>query len=197
MGVLTRSGPTGNRRDSEEVFLAATEALLDEGSSYADLTVERIAARAGRPRTAFYLYFRDKRQLLMRLTERVATIFYEQAEGWWAGEGGADELRVALERIMTTYREHASLMGAMVEASGYDERINGFWRTVIDRFVVATRDRLVREGASPQEAAAKAFTLVWMTERVNYQQLAAGEPLDTEDVRAAVVEVWQRSVYAA
>ena len=48
-------------------MLRATEQLLAEGSSYADLNVERIATAAGISRTAFYFYFRDKRDLLMRL----------------------------------------------------------------------------------------------------------------------------------
>ena len=197
MAVLAKPGAEAKRREAEEGFLAATESLLDDGASYAELTIEQIAERAKRPRTAFYLYFRDKRQLLMRLAERVATTFYEEAEPWYRPEGGIAEVRPAIEAIMNTYREHAALLGAVVEASGYDERIGGFWRSVIERFVAATRDKLILEGEPEASAEAKAFALTWMVERTLYQQLAGGEPLDSDAVADALVEVLERSAYGA
>ena len=197
MAVLAKPGAEEKRREAEEGFLAATESLLDDGASYAELTIEQIAERAKRPRTAFYLYFRDKRQLLMRLAERVATTFYAESERWYQGSAGAGDVRPALAAITRTYREHAALLGAVVEASGYDERVNGFWRVVIGRFVTATRDKLVSEGEPEASAEAKAFALTWMTERSLYQQFGGGEPLDNDAFLDALVDVWERSVYGA
>jgi AcrR family transcriptional regulator len=195
MAVLARPDTADRRREAEESFLAATESLLAEGSSYAELSVERIAARAGRPRTAFYLYFRDRRELLMRLTERVADVFYEHAERWWSGTRGAADLRPALEEVMATYREHAILLGAVIEAAGYDERVGGFWRAVNRRFIDATRERLVADGEPSETAKPKAFVLVWMTERALYQQFAGGAPHEDEAVLDALAEIWQRAAY--
>src|SRR3990170_4951728 len=103
MPVLSRAqaGAGERRREAEQGFLAATEALLDEGSSYAELSVEQIASRVGRPRTAFYLYFRDKRELLMRLTENVATVLFGEADRWWSGSGGRGDVRPALAEVLS------------------------------------------------------------------------------------------------
>jgi TetR/AcrR family transcriptional regulator, ethionamide resistance regulator len=193
VAVLARPDRADRRREAEEAFLAATESLLAEGRPYADLSVEEIAARAGRPRTAFYLYFRDRRDLLMRLTERLTELLYEQSERWWQ-TGGADDLRHGLGEIMDTYREHAGLLGAVIEASGYDERVSGFWRAVIGRFIEPTRSRLVEEGEEPEAARAKAFALCWMTERALYQQFVGGAPHEDPAVLDALVDVWDRSV---
>jgi TetR/AcrR family transcriptional regulator, ethionamide resistance regulator len=193
--VLARPDTADRRREAEEGFLAATESLLAEGHPYAELSVERIAARAGRPRTAFYIYFRDRRDLLMRLTERVTELLYEQSERWWSGSRGADDLRPTLGEIMDTYREHASLLGAVIEASGYDERVSGFWRAVIGRFIEPTRKRLVEEGETPDAARAKAFALCWMTERTLYQQFVGGAPHEDPAVLDALVDLWGRGVY--
>jgi AcrR family transcriptional regulator len=193
--VLSRRDTADRRREAEEGFLAATESLLSEGHPYADLSVERIAARAGRPRTAFYIYFRDRRDLLMRLAEGVSSQLYELSERWWRGRGGADDLRPTLGEIMETYRDHASLLGAVIEASGYDERVSGFWRAVVGRFIEATRARLIEEGESPDAARAKAFALCWMTERTLYQQFVGGAPHEDPALLDALVDVWQRSVY--
>jgi TetR/AcrR family transcriptional regulator, ethionamide resistance regulator len=73
----------------QAAVLEATEALLDEGVSYADLNIERIATRAGISRTAFYFYFRDKRELLLRLTEDVVDELYRQGDLWFSGNGDA------------------------------------------------------------------------------------------------------------
>ena len=62
-------------------MLEATEALLTEGASFAELNIERIATRGGISRTAFYFYFRDKRELLMRLTSDVNEQLMAAAEG--------------------------------------------------------------------------------------------------------------------
>jgi AcrR family transcriptional regulator len=196
MAVLSRGTESGERRrEAEAAFLAGTEQLLADGNSYADLSVERIAGAAGRSRTAFYLYFRDKRDLLMRLTEAVASVLYEEADRWWSGEDGRRELRAALADILGTYREHADLLRAVVEASTYDEQVGEFWRELVGRFVDATERRLVEEGDEPGRAAAKAFALTWMVERACYQQVARTARMKDSELVESLVEIWERSVY--
>jgi len=192
-----RAGTSERRREAERGFLSATEALLDEGSSYAELSVERIASRAGRPRTAFYLYFRDKRELLMRLTEDVTQVMYQDADGWWSGTRGRGDIRPVSERMLHTWAEHASLLGAVVEASTYDAEIGEFWRGVVERFIEATERRLVEEGEDPGAAAAKAFVLSWMMAHACYQQAVRGKSLEDPAFTSALVEVLERSIYGS
>jgi TetR/AcrR family transcriptional regulator, ethionamide resistance regulator len=197
VAVLSKAnaGTSERRREAEQGLLAATEALLDGGSSYAELSVEQIASRAGRPRTAFYLYFRDKRELLMRLTQDVAEVLYQEADRWWSGTRGREDVRPALADILRTWAEHASLLGAVVEASTYDEEIGAFWRGLVGRFIDATERRLVADGEEPGAAAAKAFVLCWMANHACYQQIARGESLDDPALLDALTEILGRSVY--
>ena len=82
-----REQPTTAKRAAiQAAVLAATEELLAEGVSFADLGIEKIATRAGISRTAFYFYFADKRELLMRLTEEVNALLFEQADAWFSSE---------------------------------------------------------------------------------------------------------------
>src|SRR3954469_7114233 len=133
------------RQAVEAAVLRAAEELLEEGHNYADLNVERIATRAGIGRTAFYFYFRDKRELLMRLTADVSEQLYAVAERWFAGDD--EELITALRRIGELYREHAPLLRVIVEVSTYDEEVAEFWRGLVGRFVEATRARIEAEDA--------------------------------------------------
>jgi TetR/AcrR family transcriptional regulator, ethionamide resistance regulator len=191
---------TANRRaEVEQAILAAAEELLEEGASFAQLKIEEIASRAGIGRTGFYFYFRDKRELLMRLTEDVAEALYEQADRWWHGEGdGAEELRDILGPVVRLWLRHAAVLVAVVQTAGYDAEVRDFWRALAARFVDATRDRIEREQAEgraePVRAADTAFALVWMTERACYQhaEQGRGEP---DALIEALTGIWLRSVY--
>jgi AcrR family transcriptional regulator len=196
MAVLSKGEEAAERRRGAEAeFVAAAELLLARGGSYADLSVEQISAAAGRSRTAFYVYFRDKRELLMRATETVVAQLYEEADQWWSGADGRRGLREALTDVLGTYREHGALLRAVVEASTYDRQVADFWRAVVGRFIKATELRLIEDGEDPGRAAGKAFVLVWMNERVCYQHATGAERPDDSMLIEALVEVWERSVY--
>jgi TetR/AcrR family transcriptional regulator, ethionamide resistance regulator len=198
-----RSGegvPRSKRAAIQASVLRATEELLQEGASYADLNIERIANRAGISRTAFYFYFRDKRELLERLTEEVSETLYAQAQIWWKGGGDpVVEIREALTQIVTTWHEHGVLLRAIVEVSTYDEEVGAFWRGIVGRFIDASEERIEHEQAAGRALAgpahALAFALVWMTERTIYQQVSQGRPLSESELVDALCALWTRVVY--
>jgi AcrR family transcriptional regulator len=194
--------PTAKRAAVQAAVLEATEALLTEGASFADLGVERIATRAGISRTAFYFYFADKRELLMRLTEEVNGLLFEQADIWFSGEGDPErELATALRSIGVLYREHAVLLRAIVEVSTYDEEVANNWRATVGRFAEATERRLAAEREAGRTVCphprATAFALTWMTERTFYEQLVQGGPIADDELVEALTAIWLRSVYTS
>ncbi len=183
----------------EGAVLKATEDLLEEGATFAELGIERIATRAGISRTAFYFYFRDKRELLVRLTEEVNKQLMVAADAWWSG---GEDIRSALDRVGDLYREHGLLLRAVVEVSTYDEGVAQFWRGQVGRFVEATRTRIEAEQAAgralPGPADAMAFALIWMAERTFYQQRVQAPPAapaDVDEVVEALAAIFHRSVY--
>ena len=201
----TESGeaaPTTRRAAVQAAVLAATEALLSEGASFADLNIERIATRAGISRTAFYFYFRDKRELLTRLTADVADLLYQQAEIWFSGEGDPEaEIREALTNIAALYAKHGVLLQAIVEVSTYDDEVARAWHGLLGRFVDATRVRIEAERAQGRAVAdhphATAFALCWGTEHTLYERSVQGEPFATDEMVEALVGIWLRSVYGS
>jgi AcrR family transcriptional regulator len=196
--VAHREGPaTAKRAQVQAAVLKATEELLAGGASYAELNVERIATAAGISRTAFYFYFRDKRDLLMRLAGDVTELLYAQADIWFSGEGDDPEreIREALTRIAELYREHGVLIRAIVEVSTYEEDIATFWRGLLARFVDATARRIEEEGQAPDTAHATAFALTWMVERTYYQQLVQDVPVAEDALIDAIVGIYRGTVY--
>lgn len=202
MASLTRrtEAQTEKRAAVEAAVLAGTERLLAGGRSYADLKIEEIATAAGISRTAFYFYFRDKRELLMRLTEDVAEQLYAEADGWWSGESdGQAALERALRSVLSVYHAHGVLLRAVVEASAYDASVAGFWRAIVARFVEASRRRIEDEQSAGAMAGvsahATAFALVWMTERSCYQRIVQGGDLTDEEFLGGLIHVWMAALY--
>ena len=196
------SAPTAKRAAVEAALLEATEGLLSEGASFADLGVERIATQAGITRTAFYFYFADKRELLMALTADVNELLLEQANLWWSGEG---EAAVRLERALTNvarlFGEHAVLLKALGEVAAYDEQVAEHWQRLIGQFLEATEQRIHEEQtaglATCSNPSATAFALTWMTEGTLSQQiLQKGLPAD-QGLIDTLVEIWVRSIYGS
>lgn len=204
MNVQTLSrrpdAPTEKRQAIEAAVLHAMEDLLGEGATYATLSVERIAKRAGISRTAFYFYFADKRELLMRLAAKLSDELYGEADAWWSGAGdGPEQLTTALGKIAALYRAHGPLACAIVELSTYDEVVGPFWRGLVGRFVDASAERIAVEvtaGASNAPSpAATAFALVWMTERTLHQMLVQDAGVSDEELVRALAGVWVATVY--
>jgi AcrR family transcriptional regulator len=201
MPSRSTTAPASPKRAAvQAAVLRATEQLLAEGATYADLNIERIATRAGISRTAFYFYFADKRELLMRLSEDVTDELFTEADIWYSGSGDPEaEIREALANIARLYEQHGPLLRAIVEVSTYDEDVAVFWRQLLARFVDASRSRIIAEQeagkSSGCDPAATAFALCWMAERVLYQELVQDAPIPREDLVESLVCIWMRTIY--
>jgi TetR/AcrR family transcriptional regulator, ethionamide resistance regulator len=195
-----RTESTPKRERIQRDVLRAMEELLAEGETYAELGVERIAGRAGISRTSFYFYFRDKREVLERLTASVADELYDAAEIWWSGTGISHEaLRTSISDVSALFVEHGPLLRAIVEVGTYERDVAEHWRTLIGRFVDATEARIVAEQAAGNApsfpARPTAFALVWSVERSLYQQLVQDEAFDTTTLVDAISAMWLRAIY--
>jgi TetR/AcrR family transcriptional regulator, ethionamide resistance regulator len=182
--------PRLSRRSATEpaaplALLDAATALLEEGAPFGDLAVETIARRAGLSRATFYAHFRDKRALLVRLAERGEQELYARTAAWL--EAGVGDLRETVAAVLDVLRTHRAVFGALVEAATYDEEVARLWRDLHARFAEVARDRILREqpGIPTATAEARAFAVVWMTERVLFEHLV--EPrVDEEELLDAV-----------
>ena len=206
MNVRTLSrrpeSPTEKRQAIEAAVLQALDDLLGEGATYATLSVERIARRAGISRTAFYFYFADKRELLMRLVSKLSDELYREADAWWSGAGdGSEQLTTALRKIAALYRAHGPLVCAIVELSTYDDVVGPFWHALVGRFVDASAGRIASEVATGRAASpapeATAFALVWMTERTLHQMLMQEGGVSDDELVQALAEIWVATVYGS
>jgi AcrR family transcriptional regulator len=187
---------------AEREIIAAAEALLRE-RPFRELTVDEVMRRTDLSRPSFYVYFRDRHHLVLRVVEYLGAELFEMSDRWMRGNGdGADLARQALEGIVGVYAEHGHVMRALADAAADDPGVEQAYSEIVQGFVDATARHIEQEIAAgrvlPLDARETARALVWMMER--YLNRSLGR-LPAETPRETVVEtlttIWTRVLYSS
>ncbi len=198
------AAPQGRRRRrspeaAEREIVAAAEALL-RGQPFRELTVDEVMRRTGLSRPSFYVYFRDRNHLILRVVEHLGSELRAMADRWYQGEGdGPTLVRAACEGVAAVYAEHGPVLRALADAAVHDPEVEAAYGSLIESFVDVTADHIGREIAAgrivPLDARETAKALVWMNER--YLTLSMGrEPqADREAVARTLHTIWSRALY--
>jgi TetR/AcrR family transcriptional regulator, ethionamide resistance regulator len=203
---ITKSDTSLPRRrrtpeSAEREILDAAESFLRE-RPFRDLTVDEVMARTTLSRPSFYVYFRDRHHLAVRLVEGIGEALFEMANRWLEGTGDPrEDVRESLRGIATVYDEHGLVLHAIADAAGHDPEVERVYYGLIERFVTATTMRIEVDLAAcrvaPLDAAPTAGALVWMSER--YLLMTLGrlpkEPVDT--VVDTLATIWVRTLYTS
>ena len=154
-------------------------------------------------RSSFYVYFRDRYDLLLQVVQEIAREVMAMAERWFAGGGDpVAEVRFAVEGVVAVYAEHGPVMRAIADAAPSDPLVEQVYNDLIAGFVSATGQRIqddIRAGASAvtAEPGDLAFALGWMTERYLVRSFGStSERVDRDSAVATLVEIWTRALYA-
>jgi AcrR family transcriptional regulator len=173
------------REEIDRRILDATTALLAGGGGLTPLGVERIAAAAGVSRSTFYVHFRDKTDLLVRLADRATAELFATADRFWMEDhaGGPEQLSAVLLAMVRIYRRHEPVLRAVAEVAGYDPAVAAFWRERMDRYADFMReqievDRRAGRVAEALDARHTAFAVVWAVERGVSEHVRAAAPGD-------------------
>ncbi|GGK69775.1 TetR family transcriptional regulator [Sphaerisporangium melleum] len=195
MASTTRrtSAATADRRAAAEArTLGVVEKLLAEGASFTELSVERIASQAGLSRSTFYLYFRDKTELILRLTASLKSGTFEVGRDW-GPDGPADGLTWlgdAYLRIIRHYRSRPGTYAAIMEVAGYDRTVREALEAGQRRFIDRVAGHLAEEQRAGRTSPAldperAARVIVWGGEQVIARHVMDTEDDPAEDARVA------------
>lgn len=175
MPSITRRPPRTREEPGkvERRVLETVERLLEGGASYTELGIVQIAADAGVARSTFYVHYRDKSDLLIRLTEAATERLFAVSEDWVlekTGSDAADELRTAIREVIREYRDHAPLLGALAEVAGYDPEVETFWAGKVEGFAAGLESRVQEEQAAGEarqdiDPAMASRVVAWAVER--------------------------------
>jgi AcrR family transcriptional regulator len=203
MPSVTRK-PQANRQQRreqmEQRLLDATERLMGDGSSFTELSVDRLATEAGISRASFYIYFEDKGHLLRRLAREVFAELAGGGERWWsvAGRHDPDDARAAIAGIIASFRRHQPVLVALNEMAAYDPATGQTYHDLLIA-ISGRMTQVIEEGQADGSirpelpAATAASALVWLVERACQQNL----PLRPGDYDAELAETLTEIVWGA
>jgi AcrR family transcriptional regulator len=203
--AASTSTPSGRRarhdpRETEQEILDAAEQLLHE-HPFREFTVPAVMARTGLKRPAFYVHFRDRHDLALRVVDRIREELLVVANRWFGGGETAADLRSALEGVAAVYIEHGPVLRALADASGSDATVENAYRSLVGEFIDATARRIRVEQSSgriakidPDETAR---ALVWLNESYLRDALGRTPIADLSTVVDVVEHIWTATLYGS
>jgi AcrR family transcriptional regulator len=154
-------------------------ALLNDGVSFVELSVNDIAQRAGITRSAFYFYFPSKEAALLAASTQVTDRLLEAWQPFV--QGMHDDPRRSLEasfaNVTRVRHAHGPLIRALSDAASTDRATWKATSAIVERFagLLANRVMQIREDRgqplSRQDAGHLALTLAWCNERNFYRAM--------------------------
>jgi TetR/AcrR family transcriptional regulator, ethionamide resistance regulator len=186
---------------AEAEIVGAAEALLRE-RPFRELTVDEVMRRTELSRPSFYVYFRDRHHLMLRVVEHIGDELRSMAGRWYTGAGdGPAQAREAMEGIVEVYGEHGPVLRALAGAASDDREVERVYGALVQSFVDATERHIEAEMAAgrvlPLDAHETARALVWMMERYLNLSLGRGPHAPRETVAETLTTIWTRVLYGA
>ncbi|MDE2420100.1 MAG: TetR/AcrR family transcriptional regulator [Gammaproteobacteria bacterium] len=191
----TTRRPKHDPKESEREILNAAEQLLRE-RSFRDINVDEVMRRTGLKRPAFYVHFRDRHDLALRVVQHIGLELFEMSNRWLEG----DDMLGALEGLVEVYQRQGSVLRSLADAAGADERVEQAYRTLVQDFITATI-RHIREKqengyinkAINIEETARA--LIWLNERYLSETLGRMPQANPQDVVNVIYNIWKSALY--
>src|SRR5690349_20332706 len=189
------------RRRTPEVaqaeIIAAAEALLRE-RPFRELTVDEVMRRTELSRPSFYVYFKDRHDLVLRVVEHLTTALFTPSTTWLEGSG--PELAAeALKAVIRVYAEHGPVMRALADAAADDPDVEAAYLALIQTFIDAIsehiRNEIERGVIKDLDAQETAKALIWMGERYLYLTLGREPFQPVEKVSGVLQAIWLRTLY--
>jgi TetR/AcrR family transcriptional regulator, ethionamide resistance regulator len=194
--------PTRRRRrpeDAEREILDAARALLGELPSH-ELTIGRLMAETTLSRKSFYVYFRDRYDLLRRLVEPLGAERDAIVDELWRADPAAGG-RAALLALAGLYAREGRLLRALAEASSRDREARRAWREFVDPVVEGHAEWIREEieagrvrGIEPEPTAR---ALIGMNLQFFFDRLVDDPDPDLEATADTLLTIWRRALYGA
>ena len=184
---------------AEQEIIAAAEALLRE-RPFRELTVDEVMRRTELSRPSFYVYFRDRHHLVLKVVEKLTAETSEMADVWYGHEGsGREVIREATAGVVDVFARHGAVMEALADAAADDLEVEAAYRGSLEFFIESTARHIERETAAgnmlPCNAWQTARALSIMNQRYMVAVLGRNPTVDPEVVVDTITTIWVRTLY--
>jgi AcrR family transcriptional regulator len=178
----------------------AAEELLRE-RPFRELTVDEVMRRTELSRPSFYVYFRDRHHLVLRIVERLTAESSAMAEIWFQADAaaGADTIREATQGVVDVFARHGAVLQALADAAADDPEVERAHNGALNYFIEQITEHIQREVAAgnmlPCDARETARALAIMNDRYMTTVLGRDKLVDPETVVETICTIWTRTLY--
>lgn len=186
--------------DARREILDAADRLFRRHPSH-EVTVTMIMGQTTLSRKSFYVYFRDRHELISELVRPLRRRGDEAMRPFLdPGRSAITAGREALLGVARLYAEHGELLRALAEAAGRDPEAARAWRGFVEpvRDAVVARVRgEVEAGRVPPDLDVEETVraLMAMNLACFFDQLAGRPEADVEGLVSVLHRIWTRVLY--
>ena len=196
----TQRRPRHDPRQTEREIVEAAGRLLHE-RPFREFTVDEVMRQTDLKRPAFYVHFRDRHDLALRVVEEVVAELSDMTDRWLTSDEPRTGLRSALEGIAGVYLRHGPVLRAISDAAGTDERVEAMYHGIVHKFIDATASHIRQQQFAGQipadlDSNETGRALIWLNERYFTAALGGHPQTEADKVIDVLERIWTSTLYA-
>jgi AcrR family transcriptional regulator len=131
----TRAKHGGQKQSIDSRLLAATERLLEQGNTFATLSIEQLTKEAGIARGTFYLHFKDKGELVARLFDHILDELTSNLGTWTANAAVSErkDVAAAVGGMIKVFKKHRAIIIAVRDTMPHDKEVEKIYTGMINK----------------------------------------------------------------
>jgi AcrR family transcriptional regulator len=187
---------------AEQEIISAAEELLRE-RPFRELTVDEVMRRTDLSRPSFYVYFRDRHHLVLKVVERLTAESSERADIWFRSEGnsGPETIREATRGVVEVFARHGAVLQALADAAADDPEVEAAHSGALNFFIDTIAQHIERGVAAgtmlPCDPKETARALAIMNDRYMTTVLGRNPTAEPDTVVETICTIWIRTLYGA
>lgn len=188
----------GNEITRQKILDAAVEVFF--GIGFMDAKVDNIVEKAGVSHGTYYIYFKNKKDVLWELVEKTFNILYETTEEPWQRGNTYISLEQSLRGFFYMFKDHLKIIRVWKEVSLIDYAYMELWDKLTKKITLRIQkniDHSIQQTVCRKvnsDIAAQALS--GMVEHFAYVMFIKGETAyELEEVVKTLAELWYNSIY--
>jgi len=196
----TQRRPRHDPKQTEREIVEVARRLLHE-RPFREFTVDEVMRQTDLKRPAFYVHFRDRHDLALRVVGEVVAELSDMTDRWLTSDQPRTGLRSALEGIAAVYLKHGPVLRAISDAAGTDERVEAMYHGIVQGFIDATASHIREQQLTGQVPAGldsdeTGRALIWLNERYFTAALGGRPQTEAAKVIDVLERIWSSTLYA-
>jgi TetR/AcrR family transcriptional regulator, ethionamide resistance regulator len=195
------AGERRRRRTPDEArqeILGATASLLAERASQ-EVTVSAIMGRTTLSRKAFYVYFRNRADVLAALLTPLREETDLAIRAWREADDIVEAGRAALRSAAWLYHRHGPTLRALAAASAQDPEAAHVWQSFIEPLVIVAAEKIAQAaeagGGAGLDPEPTARALVCLNVHYLLERLADAPVTEIEPAVETLIAIWERTIF--